>query len=123
LKDIKESYKISLADFSKEKRIDNEPAFKWWVGHVRKKRDKVIAVVKARIWKKTHTFGAEVPWNIVDAYWLDQENGKLYWKDAISKKMSNVKVAFNILSEDEYIPIGYQRILVHMIFDFKMDLT
>jgi hypothetical protein len=37
--------------------------------------------------------------------------------------MTNSKMAFKILKEEESVPIGYKWICCHMIFDVKMDLT
>lgn len=37
--------------------------------------------------------------------------------------MKNVKPAFRILLDDEKVPVGYQFIKCHMIFDVKMDFT
>ena len=44
----------------------------------------------------------------------------MYWYDAIQKEMRNVKVAFNILHEGENVPVGYQFVKCHMVFDIKM---
>ena len=35
--------------------------------------------------------------------------------------MQNVCVAFKILADDESVPIGYQKIQCHMVFDIKME--
>ena len=35
--------------------------------------------------------------------------------------MKNVRVAFQILDENEEVPIGYKFIRCHMIFDVKME--
>ena len=37
--------------------------------------------------------------------------------------MKNVMPAFTFLEQDEKVPIGYQHIDCHMIFDVKMDFT
>jgi hypothetical protein len=37
--------------------------------------------------------------------------------------MSNNKLAFKFLNEDESVPVAYKRIRCHMIFDVKMDFT
>jgi hypothetical protein len=37
--------------------------------------------------------------------------------------MTNNKVAFQILDENEQVPIGYKWIKCHMIFGVKMDFT
>ena len=37
--------------------------------------------------------------------------------------MTNSRIAFQILEEDEQPPVGYTVITCHLIFDVKMDLT
>jgi hypothetical protein len=44
----------------------------------------------------------------------------MYWKDAFDLKIKNVDAAFQDLKENEKIPIGYQQIRRHMIFDVKV---
>ncbi len=104
--------------------IDHEPAFNWWVPHVLKKRDRIISMVKgrsARYHKRTHKFGIAVPKTVRDAQELDRQNGNTLWVDAIAKEMKDVRKAFNILPDDKAVPIGYQKIPCHMIFDVKME--
>jgi hypothetical protein len=47
---MKESYPVQVADFAKANRIDDEPAFAWWVPDVVKKRERILAKVKAKYW-------------------------------------------------------------------------
>ena len=47
---------------------------------------------------------------------LDKQNGNTFWKDYIAKEMKNVRVAFQILDENEEVPIGYNFIHCLMIF-------
>ncbi len=58
-----------------------------------------------------------------EALKIDQETDTTYWRDAINKEMTNNKMAFKFLEEDENIPFGYKWIRCHMIFDVKMDFT
>ena len=59
---------------------------------------------------------------------IDKETGTDFWKKAIQKEMSNVKVAFkkwekgtvSDAKSGQGLP-GYQQIKCHMIFDIKMD--
>ncbi len=38
------------------------------------------------------------------------------------KELKNIKVAFKVLPDNGVLaPIGYQKILCHMIFDVKME--
>ena len=54
---------------------------------------------------------------------VDLRNGNDYWQQAIEKVMFNMGVAFQILEDDEAIPVGWKRASGHMIFDVKMDFT
>jgi hypothetical protein len=64
-----------------------------------------------------------MPKSVKAALELDEKNGNKLWFEAINKEMKNVKVAFNILEEEESIPVGYKFIPCHMIFDVKMDFS
>ena len=41
--------------------------------------------------------------------------------DAISKEMTNVRVAFDILKNGDRAPIGHKQINCHLIYDVKMQ--
>jgi len=43
------------------------------------------------------------------------------WTDSISKEMTNVRVAFDILKEGVRVSIGHKQIKCHIIFDVKME--
>ena len=49
--------------------------------------------------------------------------GTDFWRKAIALEMKNVQPAFQFLEDDERVPVGYQQINCHMIFDIKMDFT
>eukprot|EP00804_Cyclotella_cryptica_P009101 CCRYP_003177-RA/>CCRYP_003177-RA protein AED:0.23 eAED:0.23 QI:0/0/0/1/1/1/2/0/629 len=124
LSDLKESHPVQAAEYAVAQGIDREPAFNWWVPHVLKKRDSIIAQVKhrsARYLKRTHKWGLEVPQLVDDALAIDKRNGNTLWADAIAKEMKNVRVAFKILENGEKTPPGFQFIRCHMIFDIKME--
>ena len=38
MKDLKESYPVELAMYATDRKIDDEPAFAWWVPYVLKKQ-------------------------------------------------------------------------------------
>jgi hypothetical protein len=89
-----------------------------------KKRDQIISLVykrTTRYLKRTHKFGIEVPKTVKEALDLDCKNGNTLWVDAIAKEMKEVCIAFNILPDRHSVPIGYQKIPCHMIFDVKME--
>jgi hypothetical protein len=52
---------------------------------------------------------------------MDRENGDTLWWDAICKEMKNVRPAFEVWDKSvTKIPIGYQEVRCHLIFDVKM---
>lgn len=123
LKDMKESHPIEVTDFVLSRGIADEPAFAWWVNHTNKKRDVIISHVKARIRKMTHKYGMEVPRNLEHALAIDKKNGDDFWSKALAKEMLNVGIAFDILEDDVSMPVGWDKVTGHIIFDVKMDFT
>ena len=88
------------------------------------KREHIIALVKKRstcFLKKTHKFGIEVPRSVAEASALDKKNGNTLWANSIAKEMKNMRIAFKILANGDKVPIGFQRMQCHMIFDIKME--
>ena len=123
LKDIKESYPSQLAEYAVQRNIHSKPAFAWWVPHVLKKRNHIIAKVKSKYWTHTHKFGIRIPKNVTEAKKLDTLNSNTLWWDAIYKEMTNFRIAFETYdgSIKDLIEIqGYQYMDYHMIFDVKM---
>ena len=121
LKDIKNCYPVQLADYAIEHGISNEPAFKWWIPYVIKKRNRIIAKIKTKYWARTHKFGIRIPKSVKEAKDLDQKNGNTLWWEAICMEMKNVRIAFEEFDGDKSeIPKGYQYIDCHIIFDIKM---
>ena len=89
-----------------------------------KKRAQLISLVNKRsahYLKKTHKFGVQVPKSAKHALELDKKNGNTFWQYSIAKETNNVRVAFQILDENEEVTIGYKFICYHMIFDVKME--
>lgn len=132
LKDVKESNPIDLAEYAIHNRIDEEPAFKWWVHLVIRKRNRMVNKVKKKYWRTTHKFGIRIPKTVAEALQIDKENGNTYWSDAISKEMSKAKVSYvpidGVTPEDVRANKvdqlrGFQEIKCHVIFDVKMDFT
>jgi hypothetical protein len=124
LKDLKEAYPVQVANYAVMQQIDCEPAFNWWVNQVLKKRERIITLVvfqTAQYLKKSFKFGIEVPTTVRQAKELDSRNGNMLWTDAIVVEMGNVHRAFWIADDGEAVPIGYQRIRCHFIFDIKQE--
>ena len=61
LKDMKNSYPIELAEYAVQANIIDEPAFKWWVKDVLKKRSRIVSKVKSKYWNRTHKYGIRIP--------------------------------------------------------------
>ena len=68
LKDLKESNPVELAEYAVANKIVEEPAFKWWVATVLRRRNRIISKLKSRYWKTTHKFGIRVPKSVDEAY-------------------------------------------------------
>jgi hypothetical protein len=121
LADLKESNQVKAAEYAVARGIEDEPAFAWWVNFTLMKRERIISAVKKRVLKKTYKFGIRVPKNAAEAYAIHKENGNTLWADAIAKLMKNVRVAFNVLEDDQVVPVGHQESRCHGIYDIKMD--
>lgn len=119
---LKESNPIEVAEFAVAHKIDEEPAFCWWVPFTLRKRDSIISAVKARVKRVTHKYGVEIPRTVQEAYALDKKNGNTLWRDALTKEMSNLRVAFDILDRGVNPPPGYTKASGHIIFDVRMTL-
>ena len=48
LRDVKEASPIELAEYAVGNRIDNEPAFAWWMPYTLKKREGIISKMKTK---------------------------------------------------------------------------
>jgi hypothetical protein len=118
---LKESNPVEVAKYAVTTEIYTEPAFHWWVTFTIKKRNIIISAVTSRYHKRTHKFGIEVPKSIADAVRLDKENGNRLWQDGLDKEMNDVRVAFDMHDDDQEIPVGYQMIRTHIIWDVKME--
>ncbi len=121
LKIIKESNAAEVAEYAKRVGIDDEPAFAWWCRQALKQKEAMINKVCKRI-RKRSKFGIAIPKDYEEAVILDRANRNTMWQDATKKEMSKVEVAFHF-NEDGSIPIGFQKIACHLIYDVKFDLT
>ena len=131
LKDIKDSYPIQVAEYTAANRLSDEPAFKWWVLTVLRKRNRIVSKVKSRYWKATHKFGIRIPKTVQEALAIDEETGTDFWKRALNKEMTKVKVTWKAVDgvtpdqvragKAKEVVIGFQEIKCHVIFDVKMN--
>ena len=92
--EVKNANPVETAKYAITARIDQEPAFKWWVPRTLKKRHAIVAKVKSRYWRTTHKFSIELPQSVEEAYKLDEKNKNDFWHRAIQKEMARVRIAF-----------------------------
>jgi hypothetical protein len=123
LAELKDSYPIELAEFAKVRGIPAEPAFVWWIPHTLGRRNAIHSAVKARVRKKTHKYGIEVPTSLVRAKELDRINGNTLWIDALKLEMHNVGVAFEVLEDGKSAQQGWKKASGHIIWDLKMGFS
>jgi len=117
---------VQLADYAIANSIAHEPAFKWWVHKVLKRKERIINKIRSKYWRTTHKFSIEVPKSVEEAYEIDRSTGTSHWTRALEKEMTNVRVAFEKLdnvSQDQMrtgkIKPGYSYCSTHI--DIKMD--
>ena len=92
--EVKNTNKVEMAEYAIVARINQEPAFKWWVPRTLKKRHAIIAKVRSQYWHTTHKFGIKLPHSVEEAYKLDEKNKNDFWHRAIEKEMALVHNAF-----------------------------
>ncbi len=109
-----------MAEYATDNGLALKPAFRWWIPHVLKKRDRIIAKTKLSYWAKTHKYGFEVPKDYDDCVRIDRENGDTLWQDGVRKEMKTVRPAFEEYEGDIKDLIGYQKIDVQFVFDIKL---
>jgi hypothetical protein len=121
LADMKESFPVEVAEYALANKILEEPAFNWWATHVLRKRERIIKKVKSRYWSRTHKYGILLPKSVDEALRIDRETGTDFWQKAIEKEMKAIECAFEF-KDDDQMPVGYQHIDCHMVFDVKITL-
>jgi hypothetical protein len=124
LKQLKETNPVEVAEYAKaNNKIDNEPAFEWWVSTVLRQRKRIIKTAQTRHKRAGYKFGIRLPRDIADARNLDRINGNTLWMDALHKEMNGVMIAFEPQPEGETHVPGYKKIPGFIIWDVKMDFT
>jgi hypothetical protein len=85
LADLKESNPVEVAEYAATKNLHDEPAVAWWVPHVLKKQNRIIAAVIKRYHKGTDKFGIQVPKTWDEDVKVDEGNSNTLWQDSIRK--------------------------------------
>ena len=87
LSNLKESNPVQVAEYAVTNKIDDAPAFAWWVKDVlRRGRERIIHAVQSRYLKRTHKFGIEIPKNVTDALQIDRDTNTTFWHEALLKE-------------------------------------
>jgi len=120
LSEMKESFPVETAEYAVEHRLNEEPAFAWWVDWTLKKSKRIINKVKSKYWERTHKYGIKIPHSVAEAKAIDTANGNTLWQDAIRQEMTNNRVAFEEYNGDISKLVGYKAITGHMVFDVKL---
>ena len=83
----------------------------------------IILLIKkrnARYLNLKNKFGIKVPQSVLQVYALNIKNGNTLWADAFDEEIRDVRPYFKKLESEYIVPIGYQRVNCHMIFDVKI---
>lgn len=123
LRELKETNAVEVAQYAIDNRLEDEPAFDWWVRQVLKKRQRLIKLSRKRSVRKGYKFGIKLPKDVNEALQLDKDNGNTLWYDAIMKEMTNVMIAFEVKEKGAKPPPGFKPVDLMMVFDIKMDFT
>ena len=123
LKELKATNAVEVAQYAKDNRLLEEPAFEWWAPHVLKKLNRLIKLTRTKHIRKGFKFGVRIPSSVEEALAIDMELSNTLWFDAIMKEMKNVRVAFEILPNGTKPPPNYNHVNLMMIFDVKMDFS
>jgi hypothetical protein len=112
-----------VAEYAMVNKNVEEPAFAWWAKHVLRKRDRhIIRKVKSCYWDRTHKYGILLPKTVKDALRINKETGTdFFCQRAIELEMKAIDCPFEFRNDDK-MPVGYQHIDCHMIFDVKITL-
>ena len=124
LADLKDSYPVQVADYAVLNNLTQEPAFRWWVPFILKKRERILKKIKSKYWSTSHKYGLKLPKSVAQALEIDKRTGTDFWKKAIEKEIRNVFPAFEFIEgDDAKVPPGYEFVDTYFVFDIKMDLT
>ena len=97
---------MELAAYTVSRDIHTDPTFARWVNRILKNRTRIINKVRVRSYKRNMKFGISIPSDTNEAETLDIVNNNDLWDNAIQKDLLNVKIAFQLLEDDEILPVG-----------------
>jgi hypothetical protein len=112
LKDLKEANPIELSHYAVANKLDQLPAFSWWVLHTLSSCKCILKAMKKQYFRTNQKYGIELPHSVTQTLQIDKETGTTFWRDALEKEMKVVMVAFNILPEGAEHPQDMRRSIV-----------
>ena len=117
---------ITIAQYAKEKNLQDQPYWKWTKRYLKnpKKFIRYCRQVHLAKTRNTHVypFGVRIPKNIKEALALDKINGNNLWKEAIKKEMlimEDFQVFREVTQEDNLKDCQF--VPCHFVFDCKFD--
>ena len=76
LKAAKEGDPLGLAELVVTIKVQDKPAFKWWINHTLRQRTRIISRLKSNVIRKEKTkFGIQIPGSVDEAKKIDDLNG------------------------------------------------
>lgn len=93
LKDLKHAYPVELADYAMGNKIQDKPAFAWWVPYTLKKCQRIISNLKTKYGDQSEKYSICLPKSVKEACKIDRHNSDKFWTNAIDKEMKNVQIA------------------------------
>lgn len=104
-----------------DRKIDDEPAFAWWVPYVLKKQKQILQEVMSKYSSRTQNDGICIPKKIKEAIEIDCEQGNTLGMHAIKLEMQNMQIACEEFDGDPNTLLGgYTKITGHLVFDVKL---
>lgn len=61
LKDLKHAHPAELVEYAINNKIEDKPAFAWWIPWTMKIREMKISELKIKYWERTHNMALEYP--------------------------------------------------------------
>ena len=78
LKSLKETNPVEVAEYAWDNKIDEEPAFDWWVHHILQKKDCMIKESCRVHHQQGYKYGIKIPTTLTNALSIDEENGNTF---------------------------------------------
>jgi len=71
---------VEVANYAIANSIDSEPALDWWTKDLLHKQKRLIKLSQKRAIQTGHKFGLQIPFAVMEALEIDQENNNNLWQ-------------------------------------------